>query len=519
MSSEDLRSMARPSPNSIAQPSARLDSWKAIAAYLDRGIRTVQRWERDEGLPVHRLRHDQGSNVFAYKGELDAWWEGRQLDLAGEPAARDLGASIAVLPFLDLSRDKDQDYFCEGIAEEILNALSRVPGLRVSSRASSFGLRQAGYDSRAMGRRLKVGTLLDGSVRKAGNDLRITTQLIDATTGYQLWSKRFDLQVSSIFAIQEEIANRVVEAMEMTMEPQSRAAIYKAPTRDARAYDYYLRGRKFFYQYSTQDMQYACQLFQQAIDIDSGYALAHAGVADCHSYLYLHAGRNDADRQQAELASSRAVELDPGSAQAQVSYAVALSACEKNAEAEAAFEASLRLDPNLFEANYFYARYCFSRGQQRRAVHFYEEAMRIRPDDYQSPLLIAQSYDDLGRPEEGAAARRRGVEIAEEHLKLNPDDVRAIYMAANGLAALGECERSRQWADRAHSLRPGDTMLLYNLGCIYSLLGLNTEALACLEEAVDNGFKEKAWLAHDSNLDPLRELPRFLALQQRLEVR
>jgi tetratricopeptide (TPR) repeat protein len=195
---------------------------------------------------------------------------------------------------------------------------------------------------------------------------------------------------------------------------------------------------------------------------------------------------------------------------------VALSALARNDEAEAAFEAALRLDPNLFEANYFFARHCFAGGRQEQALRLYEQAMRVRPEDYQAPLLIAQTYDDLGRGDEGASARRRGVENAEEHLRLNPDDVRAVYMAANGLAALGERERSRQWADRALAMRPNDAMLLYNLGCIYALLGLTDEALDCLEKAAELGLMQQAWLERDSNLDPLRPHPRFRILLNRM---
>ena len=506
----------RDSARGDAESGNRLESWKAIAAYFKRGTRTVQRWERLEGLPVHRLRHDQGSNVFAYKKELDTWWAGRESELAAEPLGEDFGSSIAVLPFSDMSQEKDQAYFCEGIAEEILNALNRIPELRVASRASSFGQRQAGYDSRELGRRLKVSTLLDGSVRKAGSRLRITAQLNDAENGFQLWSQRFDREMSDIFAIQEEIAHHIVEALEVALGPKEKEALGSAPTKNVRAYDYYLRGRRFFYQYGPQDMEFARQLFQQAIDADPNFVLAYAGLADCHSYLYLYSGRKEEDRQRAEAASRRAVELDPNSAQAQTSHGVALSSCGRNDEADAAFEAALRLDPGLFEANYFYARHCFARGQQAKALKLYEEAMRVRPEDYQAPLLAAQSYDDFGRAEEGAAARRRGVENAEEHLRLNPDDVRAVYMAANGLAALGERERSRQWADRALAMRPNDAMLLYNLGCIYAMLGFTEKALDCLENSAKLGMMQRAWLERDSNLDTLRTHARFDALMNRL---
>ncbi len=189
----------------------------------------------------------------------------------------------------------------------------------------------------------------------------------------------------------------------------------------------------------------------------------------------------------------------------------------RDQEAETAFETAVRLDPNLFEALYFHARHCFAAGRPEQAARLYEAAMTVRPEDYQPPLLVAQSYEDLGRPEDAAAVRRLGVRIAQEHLKLNPDDARAVYMAANGLAALGEREQALEWAERARAMRPRDSMVLYNIGCIYSLLGAVDEALSCLEGAVDNGLTLKGWFLHDSNLDPLREHPRFHDLLGRLE--
>jgi len=507
----------RSGPGSSGAPAERLDSWKEIAAYLRRGTRTVQRWEREQGLPVHRLRHDKLGSVYAYKPELDAWWEARAAELEQEaPLPDEQEASIAVLPFFDMSREKDQEYFCEGIAEEILLALSRIQGLRVASRTSAFRFKGEARDVREVGRRLRVRHFLEGSVRKAEGRLRIAVQLTDAESGYQLWSERYDREVQDVFAIQEEIAYRVVEALEIRLSPKERAALGAPPTRDVQAYDYYLRGRRFYYGYGPRDIGFARQLFTQAIAVDPAYALAYAGLADCWSYIYLNAERSEMAREQAGWASARAVELDPASAQAHASRAVALSLNERDEEAQGAFETALRLDANLFEAHYFYARHLFSRGQKAIAVRFYEEAMRVRPEDYQSPLLVAQSYDDLGNPEAARAARLRGIELAEQHVSLNPDDVRALYMAANGMAALGQNQRAREWAERALALRPDDAMLLYNVGCIFSLLGCIEPALECLERALRQGLRYKGWYEHDSNLDPLRQHPRFQALMRQL---
>jgi non-specific serine/threonine protein kinase len=375
--------------------------------------------------------------------------------------------SIAVLPFLDLSREKDQAYFCEGIAEEIINALCRVQGLRVASRTASFQfIGQAGIEPREIGHRLKVETLLEGSVRKSGQRLRITAQLIDAARGIHLWSESFDRELKDIFEIQEEIANNIVRALKVTLSPQEKGALQQAPTRHVQAYDYYLRGRSFYYQYGKRDIEFALQLFLRATELDTGYALAYAGLADCWSYIYLYSERKDSVRRQAESASRRAIELAPESAQAQTSHALAMSIGGRKEEAERGFEAAIKLDPGLFEARYFYARHAFVCGDLPKAARLFEEASRVRPDDYQSSLLVAQIYDDLNQVEDARAARQRGVALVAERIELHPDDARALYMGANGLVALGEQEQGLEWARRARALEPDEPMLLYNLGCI-----------------------------------------------------
>jgi TolB-like protein/Tfp pilus assembly protein PilF len=488
----------------------RLDSWKEIAAYLRRGARTVQRWEREEGLPVRRLQHAKLGSVYAYTHELDEWFARRGATLDTSEAA----PSVAVLPFADMSQERDQAYFCDGIAEEIKNTLSRIDGLRAASRTSAFRFRTAGADSRDVGRQLGVSSLLVGSVRKSGDRLRIAVQLVDAGSGFQLWAERYDRTIGDVFAVQDEIAGSVAQALEVKLtgnEERRRAA-----TTDLNAYDCYLRGRKYYYDYTGASIERAIRMFVRAIELDADYAQAYAGLADCWSYLYLYSERTDAVREQADWASRKAQEMDPRSAQAQASRGLSLSLAGRNEEADRAFEEAVRLDPGLFEAHYFRARHSFALGRPEEALAAYARAMEARPDDYQSPLLSAQIADDLGQHDRASALRRRGVGVAERTLQADPDDVRALYMAANGLAALGERERSRQWAERAIAVRPDDPMLLYNVGCIFSMLGLNGPALDCLEKAVRSGLTQKGWYEHDSNLDGLRSEPRFRALLEQL---
>ena len=494
----------------------RLDSWKEIAAYLKRGARTVQRWEIEEGLPVHRLQHDTLGSVYAYRSELDAWWSRRKAEPREAPAETAAAPAIAVLPFVDMSQEQNQAYFCDGIAEEILNALSRLNGLRVVSRTASFRFRSAGADTREVGRQLRADTLLEGSVRKSADRLRIGVQLSRAETGYRLWSASYDRELQDIFVIQDEIARKVVDALQVQLTPHDAAALRKPTTSDVGAYDFYLRGRSSYNRYSPQGIQGALKLFLQAIQRDPNYAQAYAGLADCWSYLYFYSGRNDAVREQAAWASQKAVEMDPESAQAQASHGLSLSLHGRNQEAGEAFETAIRLDAGLFEAYYFYARHCFALGQREKAAQLYQQAAAANTADFQSLLLMAQIGDDLGRPADAVAARRRGIELAERHLERNPDDARALYMKANGLVALGERELGRTAADQALALQPEDPMLLYNVGCIYSMLGLVEPALDCLEKAAGSGLTQKGWYQNDSNLDALRVHPRFQQLLKNL---
>jgi serine/threonine protein kinase/Flp pilus assembly protein TadD len=431
-------------------------------------------------------------------------------------ATRAIDRSVAVLPFADLSPERNQDYLCEGIAEEILIALGKVKGLRVVSRQSSFRFKKGEFEIGEIGELLGVSTLLGGSIRKSGDRLRISVELIDVTDGFTLWSERYDRDIRDVFAVQDEIAHRVVEALQLTLSAKERDALRRASTQDVDAFDYYLRGRKFFYKYDKQGITFALELFERAIDLDPSYARAYSGVADSCAYLYMYAGRENTYLERAEAAAKKAVSLDPDLAEAHASLGTALSLSHRHAEAEQSFRTAIRLNPGLFEAHYFFARDSFAQGKLEQAIEQYEEASRARPEDYQSPLLVAQSYDDLGRHEEAAASRRKGVAIVAEHLKLNPDDVRALYMGANGLVALGEIDKGLAWARRALDLDPRDPMLLYNVACIYSLAGKAAEALDCLERSVDAGLNQKEWLQHDSNLDLIRQDPRFAALMKRL---
>jgi adenylate cyclase len=421
-----------------------------------------------------------------------------------------------VLPFADMSPQKDQDYFCEGIAEEIINALTKIQALRVASRSSAFAFKGRNQDIRQVGDQLNVSTVLEGSVRKAGERIRITAQLISVADGYHLWSERYDRDLEDVFAVQDEIAENIVRALRVVLTDEEKRAIDKPRTENVQAYEYYLRGRQFFHQFREKGLQFARRMFARAIEIDPTFALAHAGTADCSSFLYMWWDPSQANLEQGIAASDKALELAPMMAEAHASRGLALNLSKRYAEAEREFEAAIRLDPKLFEAHYFYARMCFELGRHEEAAAAFERAAAVRPEDFQTPSLIALAYDALGRRAESEAARVTAVRIIEQHLEFNPEDPRALYLGAIDLGYLGDRARSKEWADRALALDPDDAAVLYNVACAYAQLGLSEPALDCLEKATLNGAGLRSWIENDPDLNAIRSHPRFQEILTRI---
>ena len=434
-------------------------------------------------------------------------------------ATRSETPSIAVLPFADMSAARDQKYLCEGIAEEILNALTRIEALHVVARSSSFQFAGMGADVRSIGKDLGVHSVLEGSVRKAGDRLRISAQLVNVADGYHLWAKTFDQQLEDVFAIQDEIAQSIAQSLLEELSPGERSAIRTTSTRDVTAYEFYLRGRHFMHRFRKTHLEFARQMFRQAIDADPNFALAWAGYADCHSLLIMYSDPQADYSEEAARASMRAVELEPKLAEAHASRGLAHLVANEFSEAEAAFERALALNPRSYESYYYFGRSRFHQGDVEEAAAFFAKAAEANPAEYQARCLRVQILRALGRSEDAVREASRNIEILESHLKWHPDDVRALHLGAGSLVVVGEEDRARRWLERALEIDPDDSILLYNVACNYATMGDTEAALDNLESAVNKGMVNLAWMSNDKDLDSLRSLPRFRALVQRLEDR
>ncbi|MGN7806769.1 TPR end-of-group domain-containing protein [Ensifer sp. 22521] len=420
--------------------------------------------------------------------------------------------SIAVLPFDNMSGDPEQEYFSDGITEDIITDLSKISGLSVIARNSAFTYKGKLVDIQDVCRRFHVATVLEGSVRKAGQRVRITAQLIDGKDGTHLWADRYDRDLTDIFAIQDEITHTIVEQLKVKLLPEEKKAIGQAPTANVEAYTNYLRGREFFHTRTKGSLQLARRLFARAADLDPNYARAYAGIADCDSAL--HAWHGAEISLEALLATcAKALALDPSLAEAHASHGLALSTNGRHGDAVAEFERAIALDPNSYEGHYFYARHSFAEGDLEQAVELYERCADINPDDYRSPLLVMNALHSLGRHDEEAKLAAVGLERAERALRQHPENSDPAQLGAIALIALGQHERAKEWADRALAIDADDNNALYNVACVYSLLGEPDHAIDLLEPYLQKvGPHMKSWFKNDSDFDPIRSHPRYAKL-------
>ena len=417
-------------------------------------------------------------------------------------------ASIAVLPFLDLSPDRDQDYFCEGLADELINTLASLPNLQVASRTSSFRFKSTTLDIREVAQRLNVSTVLEGSVRKAGGNFRITTQLINAVDGYQLWSRRYDRKLEDIFAVQEDIAQSTVKALKVVLSSDDQRVLQGTRPTAIEAYDCYLRGRQLFHHMRRRSLESARQMYLKAIEMDDRFGPAYAGVADCSSFLYMDFGGLESDLVDADRASSKAVEIDPGLSQGHASKGIVLALSGRYSEAEREFEIALRLNPKLYEAYYYYARACFSQGKLDQAAVLLEHATAVRPDSIDALSMLGGIYRGQKREQLKTETFKKCLDAAESQLEFYPGDIRPLLLGAIALMDLGQTKRGLEWMRRALELESRDPNVLYNAACVFCMSGELGEAITCLEKSLPF-CADRKWLDHDSYLDPLRSLPRF----------
>jgi TolB-like protein/thioredoxin-like negative regulator of GroEL len=527
-------------------PDDRLDSWKAIATYLDRGVRTVRRWEHEEGLPVHRHMHHTLGSVYAFKSEIDAW---RRTDARRQrPAAVDAPAgpratqSIAVLPFTNLSTDPENAYFADGLTDEIIAQVSALHALRVISRTSSMTFKGSGKDLQTIARELGVRYVLEGSVRRAGARLRITAQLIDAATDDHLWSDTYDGSVEDVFAFQERLARVIVDALKVRLNPDEDRRLAERPIDNLQAYELYLRARQQRWRWRKDAIDQAVQLLQRALDLTGDNATLYAALGLAHlQYRETGLDGGEGPLDAADACAERVAALGPMSASALQLRGWIRYARGGIQDAVRDLKAALAIDPNNADSLGLLANLYLISGQAAAARPTIARLIAVDPltpvnrcmpgfaDMMEGRFAEAlEPYRQMFEMDPGNPMARmfyvyvlilnQQTEAAATLVDTFPAEVRdtlparlamMLTLAAAGRAADVDAMVTPQMAA---SVATTDLFPRYLAQC-YALAGVPDRALYWLEIAIARGFINYPFMAtHDPFFAAMRSHPRFVEL-------
>ncbi|HVN09499.1 MAG TPA: protein kinase [Patescibacteria group bacterium] len=454
---------------------------------------------------LKRLKRDRDSSARSAAGKSGAGTPA----MAAAPAAQ---KSVAVLYFENLSGGKEDEYFRDGMTEDVITELSKIKELRVFPRAAVLAYRDKAVTGPQVGRELGATHILSGSLRRAGSRLRITAQLVEAQTGHSAWADRFDRELKDVFEVQDEIARSITQALRVTLSPQEEKAIARKPTENTQAYDAYLRGRSYARRETRPDLEFAMQMFDMAILLDPKFALAYAGMSYACVMVYFWHERNSRWLEKGLAACEQALKLDPQRPEVLVARGLLYYAEKKYAEAIEYARIAIERDPACPGAYNVLARTFFESGRFQDAAAIAERAVRANGDDYNLYIPLYNAMENLGLAKEHKELLELHSRVLEQQLDMVPEDVRARILLASVSAQLGNAERAIKELEKAVALRPNDSTILYNAACAYACLGRKPEALATLQQAIAHGYHNFDWMSRDADLVCLHEEPQFQML-------
>jgi non-specific serine/threonine protein kinase len=417
--------------------------------------------------------------------------------------------SIAVLYFENLSGDKEDEYLRDGMTEDVITELSKIKELRVFPRAAVLAYRDKAVTGPQVGHELAATYVLGGSLRRAGSRLRITAQLVEAHSGHSAWAERFDRELKDVFEVQDEIARRITQALRITLSPQEEKAIALKPTENTQAYDAYLRGRSYARRETRPDLEFAMQMFDLAILLDSNFALAHAGIA--HACAMIH-GWHDPNPRWIERgvgACERALKLDPHLAEVLVARGLLFYVQKKYAEAVEYAHMAIERKSDCPGAYNVLARSYFASGRLQEITVILARAIEKNGDDYNLYIPLENALENLGQTEAVRDLRQQFKKALEQQLEMVPEDVRARVLLSSSHAKSGDATKATVELERALALRPEDSSILYNAACVYADLARKQDALAMVKKAIQHGYHNLAWLSRDPDLAILHDDPEF----------
>ena len=509
--------------------------WVRAEADVAREAGTLVQVSVDGTLPPIPFNQIQCADLAGWSGDLSVggWRKvessvallvGSMAPSAGVPEQKTVPArrvAILVLPFINMSGDAEQEYFSDGISEDIITDLSKVSALSIVARNTAFTFKGQTLDVGELARKLNVTHVLEGSVRKAGSRVRINAQLIDGAAGDHVWADRYDRDLTDIFAIQDEISKAIVSALRLKLLPKEKKAIEHRGTSSVEAYNLYLMARQYWISGNDGDIrrdEVVVRISKQAVEIDPDYAKAWALIALAQAEIrFRHSKPEDA-----LTSAERALELDPNLPEALCVKARYLA--DEDGDPEAAdrqIQTALRLDPESWEVNKEAARLLSRSGKMREAIPYFEKAASLMDSDYHSTGMLGTCYAAVGDSEGLKRTAQLTVDRTQKALAQDPSNGSALGYGATSLAALRDGERAKEWIKRALLMDPDNLTMRWNLVCALSRhLGdkeAAIELLASFAERLPQAMVK--YIRLDTDLDPLRDDPRFEALAKREEQR
>jgi serine/threonine protein kinase/Tfp pilus assembly protein PilF len=417
--------------------------------------------------------------------------------------------SVAVLYFENQSGAKEDEYLRDGITEDIITELSKIRGLNTFSRPTVLAFRDKPVTPAQIGQQLGAAYVLTGTLRRAGARLRISAQLVDTHTDFPLWSERFDREMKDVFEVQDEMARKIAEALRVTLSPQELEALADKPTENLQAYDQYLRGKRYARRLTRQDVEFALQMFENAVALDPSFALAYAACANACAMYYSFFSRDQIWVERAREASGKAVALRWDLPETHISQAWVLYAAGLYNEAVRMVKKAIERKRDCDGAYYLLCRALFAAGRSQEVVDLSESAIEASGEDYNVYVPILNALGAMGKDE----ARRNmvlRVNVAlENHLKQVPEDARARVLLGGGYADTGRTDDALRELNLAVTLRANEASILYNVACVYCLLKKKREALDALGKAWEAGSKDAVWTRRDPDLAILHGEPEF----------
>ncbi len=419
------------------------------------------------------------------------------------------GKSVAVLYFENLSGAKEDEYLRDGITEDVITELSKIRGLNIFSRPTVLAFRDKSVTPGQVGQQLGAAYVLTGTLRRAGARLRINVQLVDTRTDFPLWSERFDREMKDVFEVQDEMARKIAEALRVTLSPEELEALAVKPTENLQAYDLYLRGKRYARRQTRQDLEFALQMFENAVAMDPNFALAYAASANACAMFYCNYSRDQAWVERARDASGKAVALRWDLPEVQVSQAWVLYAAELHDEAVRMVKKAIERKRDCEGAYYLLCRALFAAGRYQEVLDVAEVAIEASGEDYNVYVPILNCLGAMGKPEAKRNMTHRRIAAFENHLKQVPEDARARILLGSDYAYLGRPDDALRELNLAVTLRANEASILYNAACLYCKLGRKPEAMDALRKAWDAGFRDSVWARRDPDLISLHGEPEF----------